>query len=265
MNYRKELKDLERNEELRIQKEKEENAQKERNKLLKEQERERKELEAKIENIRNNMKIKREKELELLQGAVKLHINDIERMQSLLGRLGIKKGETMDELRRTKANSTKTMKHLNAFKRAGQQDTKKSGPGGHSTTIIDRNNPLLMSNFKFTVSQNTSLGDTLSNNPAYRNIILPLKKLAASDVITRFDLKSGRNMQLKPVNVDDDGVNVGLKNKINTLLDQRKKKDDVFPSLTALYDENLNLVTGDDSAGSGEFEEEMQELPMRRY
>jgi hypothetical protein len=67
-------------------------------------------LEAKIETGRHNLKIKMDKELNVLQKEIHLHVNDIKRIQGLISRLAIIKGETNDEIRRTKERARKTMK-----------------------------------------------------------------------------------------------------------------------------------------------------------
>ena len=67
-------------------------------------------LEAKIETGRHNLKIKMDKELNVLQKEINLHVNDIKRIQGLISRLAVKKGEVNDELRRAKERARKTMK-----------------------------------------------------------------------------------------------------------------------------------------------------------
>mmetsp|Transcript_45263 Transcript_45263/g.33044 ORF Transcript_45263/g.33044 Transcript_45263/m.33044 type:complete len:109 (+) Transcript_45263:685-1011(+) len=66
MNYRKELKDLEVQEQLRVEKLRNENADKQRKALLSILKKEMKQLEAKIETDRHNLKIKMDKELNVL-------------------------------------------------------------------------------------------------------------------------------------------------------------------------------------------------------
>lgn len=55
------------------------------------------------------MKIKMDKELNVLQKEINLHVNDIKRIQGLMTRLAVMKGETNDELRRNKDKAKKTM------------------------------------------------------------------------------------------------------------------------------------------------------------
>jgi len=67
-------------------------------------------LEAKIETARHNLKITMDKELVVLQKQINLHVTDIERYQGFVSRLSIKKGNTVEELRRNKDKARKTMK-----------------------------------------------------------------------------------------------------------------------------------------------------------
>lgn len=65
-------------------------------------------LEAKIETGRHNLKIKMDKDLIVLQKEINLHVADIKRIQGLMQRVALTKGETADELRRNKDKSRKT-------------------------------------------------------------------------------------------------------------------------------------------------------------
>ena len=80
-------------------------------------------MEAKIETARHNLKIEMERELIVLQKQINLHVADIERYQGFVSRLAVKKGNTVEELRRNKDKARKTMKQLKdskaTTKRAG--------------------------------------------------------------------------------------------------------------------------------------------------
>ncbi len=71
-------------------------------------------MEAKIETGRHNLKIQMDKELVVLQKQINLHVADIERYQGCVSRLAVKKGQTIEELRRSKEKARKTMKQLKA-------------------------------------------------------------------------------------------------------------------------------------------------------
>jgi len=109
MNYRKELKDLEVKEAERVESLRQLNADKQRSALQTIQKKEILQVEAKIETGRHNLKIQMDKELNVLQKQINLHVHDIERIQGFVSRLAITKGKTVDELRRNKAKAKKTM------------------------------------------------------------------------------------------------------------------------------------------------------------
>ena len=69
-------------------------------------------MEAKIETARHNLKIQMDKELVVLQKQINLHVADIERYQGFVSRLAVKKGQTVEEMRRTKEKARKTQKQL---------------------------------------------------------------------------------------------------------------------------------------------------------
>jgi len=117
MNYRKELKDLEVKEALRVDKLRQENADNQRKALLATQKKEMLQLEAKIETGRHNLKIKMDKELYRLQKEIGLHVNDIKRIQGLMSRLAVMHGKHHDEIKRNKDKAKGTMKLLGESKK----------------------------------------------------------------------------------------------------------------------------------------------------
>ena len=90
-------------------------------------------MEAKIETARHNLKIQMDKELVVLQKQINLHVADIERYQGFVSRLAIKKGNTVEELRRNKEQARKTMKQLKTSKATTSKTMGTPGGGGMST------------------------------------------------------------------------------------------------------------------------------------
>ncbi len=121
-------------------------------------------LEAKIETGRHNFKIKMDKDLNVLQKEINLHVSDIKRIQGLMSRLAIKKGETNDELRRHKDKARKTMKQLKNTKKVGDGSSS-SGGGGQSGTSPDKN-------FKTGGGFNTTAGSGAFNEDSPINLLL---------------------------------------------------------------------------------------------
>lgn len=244
MNYRKELKDLEVQEAMRVEKLRNENAEKQRKTLLHKQKKEMLQLEAKIETGRHNLKIKMDKSLNVLQKEINLHVNDIKRIQGLMTRLAIMKGETLDELKRNKEKARKTMKQLNNTKKVGDgtlsPDRGTKAGGGFTTTMggagaggtgtIDEESPINMLLFgtmrKNATAMNgllsSSLGNTMSSNSNYMSVILPLKHILKNCSITKFDIANENEHEKKPINAEEDHKKVnngGLQTKIKKLLD----------------------------------------------
>jgi hypothetical protein len=59
-----------------------------------------------------------EKDLNILQKSINLHVNDIKRIQGAVSNLAIKKGQTSDELRRKKIMAKRTQEQINRSKAA---------------------------------------------------------------------------------------------------------------------------------------------------
>ena len=235
INYRKELKNFEVSELERVQKVKEVNAEKERQKLLNMQKKERDELEDKLERKKDKMKIQMQKEFDVLRKQVGMHKDEIMHIQSFLSSLFERKGKHYDELKRFKEREQKTNTFVHAYKEV--KEGKLDSP--MKTTMISSSNALVFT-LKKTLSLTTSLDSTLANNPAYRNIILPLKQLISMGNYAKFDLKHDDYKYGKPINVqEDDNTSTDLKKRVKKLLTQNKPKDDMLPSLTQHYDENL--------------------------
>jgi hypothetical protein len=163
-----------------------------------------------------------DKSLNVLQKEINLHVNDIKRIQGLMTRLAIMKGETLDELKRNKEKARKTMKQLNNTKKVGdgtspERGTKIGGGAGFTTTMgggtgtIDEESPinmLLFGSMKKTNAMNgllsSSLGNTMSSNSNYMNVILPLKHILKTCSITKFDIANENENEKKPINAEED-------------------------------------------------------------
>jgi hypothetical protein len=213
-------------------------------------------LEAKIETGRHNLKIKMDKELNVLQKEINLHVNDIKRIQGLISRLALIKGESQDELRRNKDRARKTMKQLKNTKTFEGSSPERTMRGVATTTMggaggFNEDSPinlLLFSNMKKTAIGNmmtTSLSNTMGSiNSNYMNVILPLKNIIKTSQLTKFDIASENEQAKKPINAQEDHkkANSGLQTKIKVLLDQRKPPTETLPSLCEMYDDDLNLI-----------------------
>ena len=257
INYRKELKDYEIEEAQRVENVRHANAMNARNKLLSAQKKEMLQLETKIETSRNNLRIKMEKELNTLQKEINLHVNDIKRIQGLISRLAVKKGETNDELRRNKDRAKKTMNQIKDSKKIGGSSDKTMKntlavtgatiAAGHGYNPAAASTLLLGGNVKnlTTGMLSSSLGNTNSSGSNMNNQIKPLKYLLTKAPICKFDISANSGNEKLPINKTEDPTksDMNLKGKIKTLLDQRKPPTEKIPSLCEMYDDDLNLFT----------------------
>lgn len=174
-----------------------------------------------------------------------------------MSRLAVMKGQTNDELRRNKEKARKTMKQLKNTKKIGDGNSpERTSKAGFTTTLggsgaIDDESPinmLLFSNMKKSTGMNamltSSLGNTMSSNSNYMNVILPLKQILRTCQLTKFDIATENEQEKKPINAQEDHkkVNGGLQTKIKKLLDQRKPPTETLPSLCEQYDDDLNLI-----------------------
>jgi len=64
-----------------------------------------------------------EKDLNILQKSINLHVNDIKRIQGAVSSLAIKKGNICDELRRQKVMAKRTQEQINKSKAAENENT----------------------------------------------------------------------------------------------------------------------------------------------
>ena len=107
-----------------------------------------------------------------------------------MSRLAVMKGETNDEIRRNKDKARKTMQQLKSTKKVGDGGSSpdRTTKGGFTTTLggsgfIDEDSPInLLLGFgsmkksgAFNQMLTSSLGNTMSSNSNYINVILPLK------------------------------------------------------------------------------------------
>jgi len=248
MNYRKELKVLEDENEKKKKAIKEAKDEKARQHLLEVKQKELNELNAKIRENKRLLERTREIQMEIVNKKINLHVKDIERMQGLLTKYARKKGKIDDELKRVRANARKTMKVMGQFK----QVSGSIGPTGRrsptrtldeKTTLIHTSNPFVFTNKKLSLSGYSSMDTTSLNNPVFRNIIEPLQRLTKSIAFTRFAIKSTTvGKEQKPINEKEDTTEGSIEKRIKALLGQRKKTCQGVPSIADLYDDDLNPV-----------------------
>ena len=222
-------------------------------------------LEAKIETGRHNMKIQMDKDLVVLQKQINLHVHDIERIQGFVSRLAVKKGETVDELRRNKEKSSKTMKQLKIAKAIGGEKaieakanatmgktamtttTQAFAPGSPADILLfgfkDKKRNIMSTSFNQSASTDSSSG--------IAHVPQALKHIIKTCQIISFSISTigpdGRRIYS-----EENAKTLGgpskmtqeqnLQTRIQVLLDQRKPPTEELPSLCGLYDDDLNSL-----------------------
>lgn len=238
-NYRNELKIVEKKDENRLNKLKNELTKNLEHKLEKEEKQELKKVQDRIERERNKLLIQKNKETNILSKQINLHINDIERIQNQLSYMYIDIGKKRDELQRMKSRQRQTNKTISTFKAI------KSFMPNHESDINRELAFALLNLPSKALSLNSSMESTgMSKHTMQKKSFVALKFIIKNLKITYFDINndySNKRFCNVPDNhkVKDDN---DLKRKIRKLLDQRKHKDEIFISPTFYYDGNLNLI-----------------------
>ena len=248
MNYRKELKVLEEENERKKKAIKEANDEKARQHLLEVKQKELNELNAKIRDNKRLLEHTRELQMDIVNKKINLHVKDIERIQGLLTKHALKKAKTEDELRRTHNKAKKTMKVMEQYK----QISDNMGPTGRisptrtlddKSTLIHTSNPFIFTNKMQSFSGYSNMDSTAFNSTTFKNVIEPLKRLARSLNFTRFNIRSTVvDKEDKPINKADDSSQSTWEKVIKDLLGQRKPTNIGVPSIADMYDDDLNLI-----------------------
>eukprot|EP00826_Nyctotherus_ovalis_P031071 TRINITY_DN2480_c0_g1_i3.p1 TRINITY_DN2480_c0_g1~~TRINITY_DN2480_c0_g1_i3.p1 ORF type:complete len:370 (+),score=132.43 TRINITY_DN2480_c0_g1_i3:520-1629(+) len=251
MNYRKELKVLEEENERKKKAVKEANDEKARQHLLEVRQRELNELNAKIRDNKRLLERTRELQMDVVSKKINLHVKDIERIQGLLRKHALKKALTEDELRRVHSKAKKTMKVMEQFKQINDA----MGPTGRisptrtlddRSTLIHTSNPFIFTNKLQSFSGYSNMDTTAYNSTTFRNVIEPLKRLARSLAFTRFNIRSTVvDEEDKPINKAEDSSQSTWEKVIKDLLGQRKATNMGVASIAEMYDDDLNLIEPD--------------------
>lgn len=239
-NYRNELKIIEKKDEERLSKLKNELINNLKKDLEREEKKEIKKVKDLLEVEKNKMLINKNKDTNILTKQINLHVNDIKRIQNQITNLYNDIAKKSDEMARTKERQRQTNKVLSTFKQV------KSFQPSNSDNILKRELALALLNLgSKSIMLNVSMDSTIgSKESTIKKSSLALKYIIKNIRPTNFDI-NGDFANKKHVNVPEDNNfrnDNNLKKKIRKLLDQRKHQDEIFISPTAYYDGNLNLV-----------------------
>ena len=188
-----------------------------------------------LKKEKDNLHIAREKETDVLDKKINLHISDIIRIQNSLSNMYLKIGSKDDELYREKQRQKKTNETLEAFK-----SIKKIKTSPYSNTISNQEIVLALLNLSNKpLSLHNSMDFAgLNKFGSQKNSVLALKYIMKTMKLTRFDINSEFNSR-KFCNVSHDTALKGennLKKKIRILLEERKHKDEIMIPPSLYYD-----------------------------
>lgn len=203
--------------------------QKKREKLIKRHEKEINQLLMKNQTAENRLKIQKEQEEAVLLKAIKLHVNDITKYQSLAKRIAEKVGKTRDELRRTKSKARVMNRYL--------QERKAHTANKQSRRMTEDN---FYSSNMFTPSQ-ASLPNLQTSSSAFK--VRPRTQLKTTlQTVTRFNIRSPISGIDKPTIDVPDYLVMPISNKSCVKLVSQKSSKSTIPSITALYDNQLQEI-----------------------
>lgn len=245
-NYRNEIRQIERKDEIRLKKLNDELFMNLRKDLERKEKMELKKVKDKLMNDRNKSLITKNKQTIVLNKQINLHVNDIIRIQNQLSNIYIDIAKKKDELIRTRERQKQTNLVLSSFKSTSTSSMNMNiNPAFYLNSKRELAMALLNLSSKpisLNISMESNQGGVVSTSKKH---LIALKYMIKNLRPIHFDI-NGDFVNRKFCNVTDDGlknnVNSTLKRKIKKLLDQRKHQDEVYISPTLYYDDNLNIV-----------------------
>lgn len=238
VNFRNELIKLQKKDDERLEKTKREMIKNLNNKIDTNEHREMKKIIDRFDKEKNKLTISKNKQTDILEKQINLHISDIVRIQNSISNMYLDIGRKEDELNREKQRKRKTNETIAAFKSIKSY---KSSP--YSTSINKRDIALALINLSGkTLTLNSSMESTgMSKFGSMKKNIIALKYMMRTMKMTRFDINSEFNSR-KFCNVANETMknDNNLKRKIRKLLEQRHHKDEIMIPPSMYYDANLN-------------------------
>jgi hypothetical protein len=238
VNFRNELVRLVKKDNERLERTKQDMLRNLNKKINKSEKKEMNKITDRLSKERDNLFISRNKETDVLNKKINLHISDIVRIQNSLSNMYLKIGAKDDELYREKQRQKKTNETLAAFK-----SIKKYQSSPYSNAISNHEIVMALLNLSNKpLSLHNSMDFTgLNKFGNQKNSVLALKYIMKTMKLTRFDINSEFNSR-KFCNVSHDTALKGennLKKKIRILLEERKHKDEIMIPPSLYYDNYL--------------------------
>ena len=232
VNFRNELNKLQKKDNERLARTKRDMLRNLSNKIMKTESKEMKKITDRLSKEKDNLFISRNKETDVLQKQINLHISDIVRIQNSLSNMYLAIGKKEDELMREKARKRKTNETMAEFRSIKSY---KASPYANVISNEDIAMALLNLSTKHLTINSDSSGLTKTGNQ--KSSFAALKYIIKNMKLTRFDINSDYSRKFCNVNSDDisKGEN-NYKKKIRKLLEQRKHKDEIMIPPSLYYD-----------------------------
>ena len=233
VNFRNELNKLQKKDNERLARTKRDMLRNLSNKIMKTETKEMKKIKDRLSKEKDNLFITRNKETDVLQKQINLHISDIVRIQNSLSNMYLTIGKKEDELMREKERKRKTNETMSEFR------STKSYKASPYTNIISNEDiamALLNLSTKY-LTINSDIAGGLNKSGLQKNSLIALKYIMKNIKLTRFDINS--DYSRKFCNVTSENATKGennYKKKIRKLLEQRKHKDEIMIPPSLYYD-----------------------------
>jgi hypothetical protein len=229
VNFRNELNKLQKKDSERLARTKRDMLRNLSNKIMKTESKEMKKIRDRLSKEKDNLFITRNKETDVLQKQINLHISDIVRIQNSLSNMYLTIGKKEDELTREKERKRKTNETMAEFR------STKSYKASPYTNVIS-NEDIAMALLNLTTKHLTINSET-SKSGFQKNSLMALKYIIRNMKLTRFDINS--DYSRKFCNITSENASKGennYKKKIRKLLEQRKHKDEIMIPPSLYYD-----------------------------
>ena len=229
VNFRNELNKLQKKDSERLARTKRDMLRNLSNKIMKTESKEMKKIRDRLSKEKDNLFISRNKETDVLQKQINLHISDIVRIQNSLSNMYLTIGKKEDELMREKERKRKTNETMAEFR------STKSYKASPYTNVIS-NEDIAMALLNLTTKHLTINSET-SKSGFQKNSLMALKYIIRNMKLTRFDINS--DYSRKFCNITSENASKGennYKKKIRKLLEQRKHKDEIMIPPSLYYD-----------------------------
>ena len=229
VNFRNELNKLQKKDSERLARTKRDMLRNLSNKIMKTESKEMKKIRDRLSKEKDNLFISRNKETDVLQKQINLHISDIVRIQNSLSNMYLSIGKKEDELMREKERKRKTNETMAEFR------STKSYKVSPYTNIIS-NEDIALALLNMTTKHLTTNSET-SKSGFQKNCLIALKYIIRNMKLTRFDINS--DYSRKFCNITSENASKGennYKKKIRKLLEQRKHKDEIMIPPSLYYD-----------------------------